>query len=135
MTRSLRSDERALGLIAWALISVGGLVGALAATGGILYASDFAVEATVIDKDCGGSTPGGGLFGVAQSGNTITVKTKLFGIEHTLQDVPADQCFLVQRDNFVRYRIQSERTSIWEVEGGQCIWDTFHQSPTGCDRE
>jgi len=55
----------------------------------------------------------------------------VFGIEHTLQDVPSDQCALVQRDNFVRYRLQSERVSIWEVEGGACIWDT-ENGPGGC---
>ncbi len=122
---SLTRDEQALGLIAWIVVGVVGLVGALGATGGILYATDFAVDATVIDKDC--STV------IGSGENSISVKTKLFGIEHTLEDVPADQCQLIQKDNFVSYRIKSERTSIWGSEGGNCIWDTVHGAG-GCDK-
>ncbi len=129
---SLLGDEQALGLIAWIVVGVVGLVGALGATGGILYASDFGIDATVIDKQCAGLPGGGGFFAEPLAGNTITVKTKLFGIEHTLVDVPADQCALVQKDNFVRYRVKSERTSIWSSEGGSCIWDTVNGAG-GCD--
>lgn len=123
-------DEQAIGLILWIIIAVGGLVAILGATAGILYANDFAIEATVIDKECAGA---GGIFGNGSAGsNSVTVQTRLFGIEHTLADIPNDQCLLIQEDNFVRYRVQSERTSIWESEGGSCIWDTAN-GPGGCD--
>jgi hypothetical protein len=91
------------------------LVVLVVSVAGLLYASDFAVEATVVDKDCGP------LLG---DNGQVTVRTKLFGIEHTMGGLPASQCSLVQQDNFVEYRIRSGRTSLYESEGGRCIYDS-----------
>lgn len=110
-----------MGIVKLVIFGVVGLVVLLGAIAGIYYATDGAVDATVTDKQCG--------FG----GGTVTVVTKfpVSGIEHTLQDVPADQCNVINKGNFVRYNLQSERTSIWQSEGGSCLYDTKY-GPTGC---
>lgn len=123
-------DDSAVGVIAWVIIGVVGLVGALGATGGILYATDFALEATIIDKDCGGSG-GSGPLRVLEAPE-VSVETKLFGISHTIQDIPIEQCSTVQVGNFVKYHVRSERTIIYENEGGKCIYDSHPEWPVVC---
>lgn len=108
----------ALGLVAWLLIGAGGLVGATAVTGGILYASDFAVEATIVDKECSLSN-----LASAQE-RFVAVKTKLFAIDHKLADVPLDQCNIIQVGNFVEYHIRSGHTRVYDSEGGKCLFDS-----------
>ena len=114
-----------LGLLA---LRVGlGLVVALVAVGGIVYLTDYGVEATVVSKDCGatGGSNGGGLpFALrGASGPTVTVKTKVGGLRHT-QDLPAQQCAAVPIGGFVVYHIRSGRTSLYQSEGGACIYDS-----------
>jgi hypothetical protein len=99
-------------LIALAVLLVV-LVGVAA---GLAYATDAPVDATVTDKSCG-------------QANTVTVVTKIGGITHTVE-VDGQQCFIIQKGNFVQYHIRSERTLIYEKEGGSCLWDT--KSGPGC---
>lgn len=106
------------------IVGLAFLIIALAVVGGIIYVTDTPVQATVVDKECSNPILGGGM-------DSVTVQTKLFGIRHTLTDIRNDQCLLVQEDNFVEYRIRSERTSIWKDEGGLCIWDTLYGA-NGC---
>lgn len=103
-----------MGIIKLVILGVVGLVVLLGGIGGIYYATDGAVDATVTDKQCG------------FNGGTVTVVTEfpIPGIEHTLQDVPSNQCSVINKGNFVRYHLQSERTSIWQSEGGACVYDT-----------
>lgn len=91
------------------------LVALLAAAAGVAYAADMPVEATVVRK----SEPCQ-VFG----GNSVTVQTKLLGIEHTVTGLPREQCLAVNTGNFVKYHIRSGRTSLWVREGGQCVYDS-----------
>lgn len=93
------------------------LVGGLGLTAGGLYANDFPLEATVIDKSCS-----------PLSGYTVTVELDLFGID-SKQPVGADECVLVQKGNFVKYNVKSERLRLYESEGGCLIYDS-HGDPT-----
>lgn len=97
------------------------LVVLLGGVGAIAYAADAPVEATIIEKDCPGALRGGP--------GEVTVKTKLFGIEHSL-DVPRDQCLAVQEGNFARYHVRSQRTELYDKEGGRCIFDS--EKGIGC---
>lgn len=82
------------------------------------YALDYGVEATVTNTDCGASPP------------MVEVRTKLLGTTH---DVPvsSNQCFAIQRGNFVVYHIRTERATIYDREGGRCLYDT---ESTTCPR-
>jgi len=86
------------------------IVGVLA-VGVWAYASDYAVEATVTKKECT-SAP-------AQ----IFVKTKLFGIEDSTE-VTVQQCQIIQVGNFVEYHLRTQRTTIFQSEGGECVYDS-----------
>lgn len=94
-------------IVGLAIVLVGVVVGAVA----IFWLSDGAIEADVVEKDCG----------LARS--TVTVETRWFGIRHTA-DVDRPQCEVVPQDGFVKYHVRSGRTVIYEAEGGECIWDT-----------
>lgn len=89
-----------------ATVLVLGVVG----TGGYLYMTDYALEATVQGTNC--------------TAGEVEVKTKMFGLEHTVPDVPAQQCAVLAPGNFVEYRVKSERTTLFESEGGACIYDS-----------
>ncbi|HUR63594.1 MAG TPA: hypothetical protein VM241_03845 [Candidatus Thermoplasmatota archaeon] len=105
---------------AWALrIGLGAIV-ALAALAGIVYATDYGVEATVVSKDCGA---GGGVVPLAAP--SVTVRTKVAGLRHT-QGLPAQQCAAVPVGGFVVYHIRSGRTTLYESEGGSCIYDSVN---------
>jgi hypothetical protein len=95
-----------------------GVVVALVAFAGIVYATDYGVEATVVGKDCGA---GGGVLPL--SAPSVTVKTKVGALRHT-QGLPAQQCAVVPVGGFVVYHIRSGRTSLYETEGGKCIYDS-----------
>ena len=122
-------DDDAFGLITWIITGAVALVVVVAGIGVGFYVSDYGMEATVIDKQCGSSGTGGSLLQVSWS---ITVKTKAFGIEHTLEDVPPEQCGLINKGNFVRYHLQSQRTIVWQAEGKSCIYDTHEDFPRVC---
>lgn len=105
-----------MGLLGILLTVAGLLVVGIGGTGAYLYATDYKVDATVTGKDC--------------AAGEVDVKTKLFGLEHTVADVPMQQCALLEKGNFVEYRIKSERTTLWDVEGGRCIYDS--RTGPGC---
>ncbi|MGB1586434.1 MAG: hypothetical protein ACPHID_05255 [Thermoplasmatota archaeon] len=114
-------DDKGLGLIAIIAMAAGGLIVLLAAIGGILYMTDTAVEATVIDKDCSSSPLG--------ATSQITVKTKfpIPGIEHTIKEFDNTICNGLRAGedgNYAKYYLKSERTVLFEREGGQCLYDS-----------
>lgn len=112
-----------MGLIAMIVLGIVGLAIVLAAVAGGLYLNDYAIEATVIDKDCGSS---GGVFGGGAT-SKVTVRTKAFGIEHTLKDFDNSKCQILRAGedgNFAVYHVRSERTILYEREGGSCIYDS-----------
>jgi hypothetical protein len=96
-----------------------GLIVALGAVVGIVYATDYGVQATVRSTQCG--TPG--FLGSGAGTGAVTIQTKIAGLRHT-QAVPNDQCLLISPGNFVVYHIRSGRTSLYKSEGGTCIYDS-----------
>ncbi len=89
---------------------VGGLIGVAVVAGVVLYATDYRVDATVQETRCD----------LLQ----VKVKTKALGIEHTVTQVPAQQCGLLEPGNFVQYRLRSQRTTLYDHEGGDCLYDS-----------
>jgi hypothetical protein len=100
--------------VSWIVRIVGALV-LLAVLGIVLgvaaYASDYSVQGTVTEKKCGFMPP------------TVTIHTKQLGITKPVE-VSTDQCGILSPGNFVVYRIRSGRTTIYEREGGGCLYDT-----------
>ncbi len=84
------------------------------ATSVFLYATDYAVEASVIGKNCQGRP------------TTVTVETRIGGLTETVA-VTSTECLVIQRGNYVHYHIRTERTVIYEKDpaaGGRCVYDT-----------
>jgi hypothetical protein len=100
-----------MGLAQTILFVALGLVGLVAIAGGIAYAADAPVDATITDKSCAGTS------------STVTVVTDMFGIEHTLEMAP-DKCAAIQKGNFVRYHLRSQHTIIYASKGGACLFDS-----------
>ena len=94
------------------ILAIVGLVVVLAAIGAIAYASDFAVEATVKER----CSP--------LNGYAVPIQTRLFAIGYTVTGIPPHECTLVGPGNFVKYHLRSSRTSLYEREGGVCIFDS-----------
>lgn len=115
---ALHRDEAALGLVAWLAVGAAGLLVTAGAVGGIVYATDTQLEATVTDTECRG-TP---LSTAEQS--RITVQTKWWGITHTVEDVPNDTCHKAGEGMFAQHWIRSGRTRVFLSEGGQCLYDS-----------
>jgi hypothetical protein len=101
---------------------LGGILGKVVAIGLLLvvlvvgfavfaYATDYGVKAEVQDKQCSISPP------------FIVVKLKTFG---NVDEVPvqAQQCFLMDRGNFVVYHIRTQHAVVYDREGGRCIYDS-----------
>lgn len=97
-----------------------GLLLLLVVVGVALFASDYGAEATVTGKNCQANPP------------TVDVETKLFGVDRTVE-VAKQQCFIIEKGNFVVYRIRTGQTTIYEAEGGKCIYDTV--TGPGCGTE
>ena len=93
----------------WVLAVVFALLFLAAGVGAILWATDYKVEADVTDTRC--------------DALQVTVKTRQFGVQHTVQDVPLDQCLLIEPGDFVEYRIRSQRTTLYDA-GGECVYDS-----------
>lgn len=98
------------------LAIIGCLVFVVAAVVGGLFMADTPVGGTVENKDC--------------VENIVSVKTDFFGITSDAEVGPA-QCASIQEGNYVKYYIRSERTSIFDVKDGNCIYDT-ENGPNGC---
>jgi hypothetical protein len=111
-----------MALLAVALKVLLGLVVAVVAVAGIAYATDYGMEATVVSKDCGAGGDGGNP--IPLSDPSVTVKTRIGELRHT-QSIPATECQAIQPGNFVVYHIKSGRTSLFETEGGKCIYDSI----------
>lgn len=110
---------------------LGGLVGKLVAVavgllllagvaGVALYASDYGVEATVVEKDCAG-------------GPLIVVKLELTGGHRTVPLDNQQQCAIIEIGNFVEYHVRTGHTRVYEKEGGKCVYDS--QTGIGCGTE
>lgn len=100
-------DSGAIGLLATiALVAVVGVVG----TGAVLYATDYALRADVQDKECNASL------------NIISVKTRLFGIDHDVEGVPQHECGLIQVGDEVEYHIRTKHTTVYR--DGECFYDS-----------
>ncbi len=114
-------DDQGVGLIAWILIAVVGLVAAVGVAGGVMYANDTAVGAKVVDKECKGSL----LSTQPQSSVTIETQFPVPGIVHTVEQVDNNACHsLTEGRSFIEYHIQSGRTILYESQGGKCLYDT-----------
>lgn len=114
-------DDNGVGLLAWILIGVVGLVAVAGVAGGIMYSTDTSVGATVIYKDCQGSI----ISNAPQSIVTVETKFPVPGIEHTVEEVDNSACHALNPGrSFVEYHIRSGRTILYESEGGQCLYDT-----------
>jgi len=120
--RRVRRDEDGFSLIAWTALVVGGTMVLLGLAGGIAYATDYGVEATIVGKDCPAGFFGSGL-------GEVTVETKLFGIERTV-GLPKEQCLALNEGNFAVYHLRTARTTLYETEGGPCIYDS--EKGVGC---
>lgn len=101
----------------WIIGTVVLLVVLAGAFGVFAYATDYGVEASVTKRECSLTPP------------KLTVTTKTLSIVHTV-DVTENQCVLVREGNFVVYHIRTERTIIYDKEGGRCIYDSA--SPSAC---
>lgn len=99
-----------MGLFSLVANVVGVLLLAGAGGGVYLYATDFKLSATIQETRC--------------VDGEIDVETKKLGIDHTVKKVPAEQCNRLEAGNFVEYRVRSKRTTLYEVEGGECIYDS-----------
>lgn len=100
-------------------IGVVALLLILGGTGVAFFAADYGFEATVVETDC---SPTGG--------SAVTLRPKV--VPTTLeQELPFEQCAVVQQDNFVIYNIRSERVRIYETEGGELVWDSEWTAQTG----
>ena len=95
-----------------AIVAVLLALGALVVAGAMMYAADYGLEATVQETRC------------LMSGSEVDVKTKVFGIDHTVTGISPQACRLLQPGNFVEYHMRSQRTVLYQVEGGPCLWDT-----------
>ena len=49
---------------------------------------------------------------------------RALGLEHDVKGIPDQQCSLLSRGNYVEYRIRSRHTTLYEAEGGDCIYDS-----------
>lgn len=74
------------------------------------YAMDYGVEATVEKTNCGLQPP------------TVTVDAGMFGTRDV--EVTPDQCGILRPNNFVVYHIRTQHTTIYETEGGRCLYDS-----------
>ncbi len=141
-------DDDAIGLIAWILIGVGGLVLAIGATGGIMYAADTTVGAVVTDTQCAGGGGGGGggsILGMAdaspqQAGSSVSIQTKfpVPGIDYTMTEFDDDTCKILAgirasgKEPFAEYSIRSGHTVLYREEGGACLYDSESSTPFSC---
>lgn len=97
-------------LIQTVLLAFFAVLTLVAAAGFVLYLQDYKLEAHVQDTRCERSE--------------VEIKTKQFGIVHTVTEVPLNECLVLQVGSFVEYRIRSQRTTLYLSEGGDCVYDS-----------
>lgn len=116
-----------MGLVGLAVKLALGLVLALAAAGGIAYAADYGIEASITDTHCvGSSNPAfpDVLATAAGDGSTVDVRTHLFGIQHTVA-IDRHVCAALRPDNFVVYHVRSGHTILYTDDSrADCIYDS-----------
>ncbi|MGB0652869.1 MAG: hypothetical protein ACPGQL_06675 [Thermoplasmatota archaeon] len=117
-------DDRAIGVIGILIVLVlivGGIVVSVPVG---YYLGDGAVEAVVVDKKCGSNPLG--------ETSKVTVETRfpVPGVQHVVKEFPNDKCNLVNKDNYVEHRLRSGRTTLYQSEGGSCIYDS--EKGIGC---
>jgi hypothetical protein len=101
-------------IAAVALVLVGGTVG----TGAYLYATDYALKADVQDTLCLGPL-------APDEQNAVSVKTRAIGLDHDVKGIPDQECQLVSKGNYVEYHLRTKHTTLYEREGGDCIYDSL----------
>jgi hypothetical protein len=94
------------------------LVGATAGTAGYLYATDYVLKADVQDTLCLGPLQ-------PDDSNVVSVKTRTFGFGHDVKGIPDQQCQLLSSGNYVEYHLRTKHTTLYEREGGKCIYDSL----------
>jgi hypothetical protein len=87
--------------LAVVLLILGGL--------GLLYATDYGLEATVTQK------------GSDDRGHFIVATTKLLGVQ-VRRDVPVNQWLGLSVGNFLVYHIQSGHVTVYDREGGSVLY-------------
>ncbi len=110
-------DDNAFATLTIVLMVCGGLLGVVVIGGGIAYAADVQLSATIQDKDCQPLGP-----------STVEVETKFLAFKADVE-IEYDQCLILKKGNYVEHHIRTEHTTIYEVEGGACIWDTEKRYP------
>jgi hypothetical protein len=108
---------KALGLVS---LILGGLVVALLVTAGVLYASDYGLEATITETHC--NSP-------LAAAHSVTVQTKLFGIRQDVSDLDYQTCTALSPGNLVVYHIRTGRTLLYERDGAPCSYDSATGAP------
>lgn len=113
-------DESALlgALAAVAIVAVIGVGG----TAGYFYATDYALEADVKGKQCGGPLAQDLL-------NVVSVRTSLFGIDHDVSGIPDRECTILSEGDRVVYHIRTKHTLLYDAEG-DCVYDS--EKGVGC---
>jgi hypothetical protein len=106
------------GLVGVIVAIVAVLAAATAGTAGYLYATDAILKADVKGTLCLGPLQ-------PDDDNTISVKTRLLGLDHDVTGVPDQECQLVDQGNYVEYHVRSRHTTLYERQGGKCIYDTL----------
>ncbi len=103
--------DKAGGPLRFTVYLVVAVVVLAAALAGTLWAVDYGVEATVVDKNC------------ALAENTVQVQESVTRIKHT-EPIAAEECTLVQEGNFAIYSVRSGRLQIFDREDGNKLWDS-----------
>ncbi len=105
-----------------ALVSLvlGGLTGILVLGAGALYLGDYGLEANVVKQECG--TP-------ASSVHSVTVKTKILGIESKVDDLDYKSCTAVNPGALVVYHIRTGRTLLYKDPDLPCTFDSSTNRP------
>jgi hypothetical protein len=113
-----------LGLV---LRIAGGLLAVVLGLGGLAYATDYGVEATVVEHRCGAST----LLGGSGAGEA-TVRAKMLPtVRHTVTDLPSQVCNALHDGNLVVYHVRSGRTMLYDHDGGPCVYDSATRAACG----
>ena len=94
------------------------LAAGAAGTAGYLYATDYVLKADVQDTLCLGPLQ-------PDDANVVSIKTRVLGLHHDVSGLPDQQCNLLSKGNFVQYHIRTRHTTLYETEGGRCIYDSL----------
>jgi hypothetical protein len=102
--------EKAGGPLRLVVFIIVGILAFAVVAGGSLWAMDYGVEATIIEKQCG------------SRGSTVSVQEDVTRLVHT-QEVDRLECEFAQSGHQAVYNIRSERLRLFTPDG-QCYWDS-----------